>query len=123
MSKELEQENANLREILARTTKYLSPTQRTFLAVMLNKPVSDGGVSKNQVEIDWERVEQVKGYCDEAAQLLVYALSSTDENGNAKLDKEWEEKALKITNQLINYEPPSPAANLAILRNSTETAA
>lgn len=122
MTKELEQENANLRDILARTAKYLSPTQRTFLAVMLNKPVPDGGVTKNQVEIDWERVEQVKGYCSDAAHLLIEAVSNSDEAGNIKLTKEWQEKAVRLTNQLINYEPPSPASNLTLLRNSNEAA-
>lgn len=120
---ELEQENANLREVLARAGKYLSPTQRTFLAVMLNKPVSEGGVTKNQIEIDWERVEQVKGYCSDAARLLIEAVSNSDQDGNIKLTEEWQEKAVRITNQLINYEPPSPASNLTLLRNCEEQTA
>ncbi len=118
-----EEENSNLRKCLAWAGKHLSHHQRRELAAMIKRPIDEGGVVEDGAEQDWEYISEMKRLCVKAAELLNQAALAnlTGDNLVKTLDKtNWFGQASEISYRLMEFDPPSPEASLAQIRNTEE---
>ena len=116
-----EQENSNLRRHLAWAGKFLSTEQIWELQTMIELPIEDGGVVKDGTESDYEYTQEIKRLCVKAAELLREAIPETIESPERYMsdmdNANWWGRAEGVANKLMEFDPPSPEACLAAIRN------
>jgi hypothetical protein len=118
-----ELENSNLRKHLAWTGQYLTTDQCKELARRIRGPLEAGGVVEDSDEENWEYVREIKRLCVKAAELLreVDLCRSRHEPLSTELsDLNWFARAEDLANKLIEFDPPSVEAGLAVIRNTDE---
>lgn len=112
-----ELENSNLRKCLVYAGERLPEAVRAEIGVMVRKPLDDGGVVTDGAEERAEELAEFQKLCVRAAEMLregVDYIPVTDD------DKHWCARADELAGKLMEYDPPSPEASLAEIRNTEE---
>jgi hypothetical protein len=118
-----ELENSNLRRCLAWAGRHLTADQRAELAIMIGSRMEDGGVTTGDEEAQWQYQKEIQQLCVRAAELLNKAVSlvHTGPNLVESLDRiNWFTHADQVANMLMEFDPPEPAASLAVITNAEE---
>lgn len=115
-----EDENSNLRKCLAWAGKHLTPQQRHELRGMIERTIQDGGVVEDGKESDWKYVKEIQSLCVKAAVALREAVETDDPV--ALIQSNWSARADDLAGKLMEFDPPSPEACLAEIRNCSAMA-
>ena len=108
-------ENSNLRKCLAFAGRHLSGEQRAQLRAMIERPIDCGGVVKDAADDQFEENQEIKRLCVKAAGLLREAIETDDPA--ALLNSNWSSRADDLASKLMEFDPPTPEASLAEIRN------
>ncbi len=114
-----EEENSNLRKHLLWAAQFLTVEQRRELRNKLMEPIEYGGVVENQAEDNHQDIIEIKRLCVKAAKYLRVAIKVIPADANLP-NHYWHAMAEMLANNLMQFDPPSPTASLAEIRNASE---
>ena len=118
-----EAENSNLRRCLAWCGKHLTQAQKAELAAMIRQPIAKGGVLNDNAEDEHEHIIELKRLAVKAAGMLeeiikLPTMAVSDTRITIRVPQDWFAKADDLANKLMEYDPPTPEASLADIRNT-----
>ena len=114
-----ELENSNLRKQLAWAATHLIHEQKLELKAQIEKSLDQGGVTKDASDDRFEEIQEIKRLCVKAADMFREITTFDGPELLDQLDKiNWYARADDLAGKLMEFDPPTEEANLAVIRNT-----